>query len=73
MDLRAWQCGCDGVFWTNTARDSLMAVGKTPGIKKAVSEFRCGKRGAISKCEMRSGDGRNIQVLACDKKVSQGK
>ena len=33
-----------------------MAVGKTPGIKKAVSEFRCGKRDAISKYEMRSGD-----------------
>ena len=35
----------------------LMAVSKTPGIKKAVSEFRRGKRGAISRYEMRSGDG----------------
>ena len=35
----------------------LMVVSKTPGIKKAVSEFRCGKRDAISKYEMRSNDG----------------
>ena len=32
----------------------LMAVSKTPGIKKAVSEFRSGKRKAISRYEMRS-------------------
>ena len=35
----------------------LMAVSKTPGIKKAVSEFHSGKRGAISRYEMRSNDG----------------
>ena len=29
----------------------LMVVSKTPGIKNAVSEFRCGKRGAISSLE----------------------
>ena len=35
----------------------LMAVSKTHGIKKAVSEFRRGKRKAISRYEMRSNDG----------------
>ena len=35
----------------------LMAVSKTPEIKKAVLEFRRGKRDAISKYEMRSNDG----------------
>ena len=35
----------------------LMAVSKRPGIKNAVAEFRCGKRKAISKYEMRSGNG----------------
>ena len=35
----------------------LMAVSKTPGIKNAVAEFRCGKRKAISKYEMRSSNG----------------
>ena len=35
----------------------LMAVSKTPGIKKAVLEFRSGKRKAISRYEMRSNDG----------------
>ena len=34
----------------------LMAVSKTPGIKKAVSEFRSGKRKAIPRYEMRSND-----------------
>ena len=34
----------------------LMTVSKTPGIKKAVSEFRSGKRDAISRYEMRSND-----------------
>ena len=29
----------------------LMAVSKTSGIKNAVAEFRCGKRGAISSLE----------------------
>ena len=35
----------------------LMAVSKTPGIKKAVLEFRSGKRKAVSKYEMRSSNG----------------
>ena len=35
----------------------LMAVSKTPGIKKAVAEFRRGKRKAVSKYEMRSSNG----------------
>ena len=35
----------------------LMAVSKMPGIKKAVSEFRSGKRKAVSKYEMRSSNG----------------
>ena len=34
-----------------------MAVSKTPGIKNAVAEFRCGKRKAVSKYEMRSSNG----------------
>ena len=39
----------------------LMAVSKTPGIKKAVSEFRCGKRGVVSQYEMRSNDGTTLR------------
>ena len=35
----------------------LMAVSKRPGIKNAVAEFRCGKRKAVSKYEMRSSNG----------------
>ena len=35
----------------------LMAVSKMPGIKNAVAEFRCGKRKAVSKYEMRSSNG----------------
>ena len=35
----------------------LMAVSNTPGIKKAVAEFRRGKRKAVSKYEMRSSNG----------------
>ena len=46
----------------------LMAVSKTPGIKKAVSEFRCGKRGAISKYEMRSNDGTTFRFWLVIKK-----
>ena len=46
----------------------LMAVSKTPGIKKAVSEFRCGKRGAISRYEMRSGDGTTFRFWLVIKK-----
>ena len=46
----------------------LMAVSKTPGIKKAVSEFRCGKRDAISKYEMRSGDGTTFRFWLVIKK-----
>ena len=34
-----------------------MAVNKTPGIKKVVSEFRRGKRGALSQYKMRSNNG----------------
>ena len=46
----------------------LMAVSKTPGIKKAVSEFRCGKRGATSRYEMRSGDGATFRFWLVIKK-----
>ena len=46
----------------------LMAVGKRPGIKKAVSEFRRGKRGAISRYEMRSGDGTTFRFWLVVKK-----
>ena len=35
----------------------LMAVSKRPGIKKAVAEFRRGKRKAVSEYEMRSSNG----------------
>ena len=46
----------------------LMAVSKTPGIKKAVSEFRCGKRGATSRYEMRSGGGTTFRFWLVIKK-----
>ena len=46
----------------------LMAVSKTPGIKKAVSEFRSGKRKAISKYEMRSNDGTTFRFWLVIKK-----
>ena len=46
----------------------LMAVSKTPGIKKAVSEFRCGKRKAISRYEMRSNDGTTFRFWLVIKK-----
>ena len=46
----------------------LMAVSKTPGIKKAVAEFRRGKRGAISRYEMRSGDGATFRFWLVIKK-----
>ena len=45
-----------------------MAVSKTPGIKKAVSEFRRGKRKAISRYEMRSGDGATFRFWLVIKK-----
>ena len=46
----------------------LMAVSKTPGIKKAVSEFRRGKRKAISRYEMRSNDGTTFRFWLVIKK-----
>ena len=46
----------------------LMAVSKTPGIKKAVSEFRRGKRKAISRYEMRSNDGTTFRFWLVTKK-----
>ena len=46
----------------------LMAVSKTPGIKKAVSEFRSGKRKAISRYEMRSNDGTTFRFWPVIKK-----
>ena len=46
----------------------LMAVSKTPGIKKAVLEFRSGKRKAISKYEMRSNDGTTFRFWLVIKK-----
>ena len=49
----------------------LMAVSKTPGIKKAVSEFRCGKRDAISRYEMRSNDGTTFRFWLVIKNVSR--
>ena len=49
----------------------LMAVSKTPGIKKAVSEFRRGKRGAISRYKMRSGDGTTFRFWLVIKNVSR--
>ena len=48
----------DGMrFLDEHCKRFLMAASKTPGIKKAVSEFRSGKRKAISRYEMRSNDG----------------
>ena len=46
----------------------LMAVSKTPGIKKAVSEFHSGKRKAISRYEMRSNDGTTFRFWLVIKK-----
>ena len=46
----------------------LMAVSKTPGIKKAVAEFRRGKRKAVSKYEMRSNDGTTFRFWLVIKK-----
>ena len=46
----------------------LMAVSKTPGIRKAVSEFRRGKRGAVSQYEMRSNDGTTFRFRLVIKK-----
>ena len=46
----------------------LMAVSKMPGIKKAVSEFRSGKRKAISRYEMRSNDGTTFRFWLVIKK-----
>ena len=43
-------------FLDERGKRFLMVVSKTPGIKKAVSEFRSDKRDAISKYEMRSND-----------------
>ena len=49
----------------------LMAVSKTPGIKKAVLEFHCGKRKAISRYEMRSNDGTTFRFWLVIKNVSR--
>ena len=46
----------------------LMAVSKTPGIKNAVSEFRSGKRKAISRYEMRSSNGTTFRFWLVIKK-----
>ena len=46
----------------------LMAVSKTPEIKKAVSEFRRGKRKAIPRYEMRSNDGTTFRFWLVIKK-----
>ena len=46
----------------------LMAVSKTPEIKKAVSEFHSGKRDAISKYEMRSSNGTTFRFWLVIKK-----
>ena len=44
-------------FLNERGERPLMAVSKRPGIKNAVAEFRCGKRKAVSKYEMRSSNG----------------
>ena len=46
----------------------LMAVSKTPGIKKVVLEFRSGKRDAISRYEVRSNDGTTFRFWPVIKK-----
>ena len=55
-------------FLDGHGEEFLMAVSKTPGIKKAVLEFRSGKRGAISKYEMRSHDGTTFRFWPVIKK-----
>ena len=46
----------------------LMAVSKTPGIKKSVLEFRSGKRKAISRYDLRSHDGTTFRFWPVIKK-----
>ena len=51
-----------------TKKEFKVAISKTPGIKKAISEFRRGKRKAISRYEMRSGDGTTFRFWLVIKK-----
>ena len=55
-------------FLNERGEKFLMAVSKTPGIKKAVSEFRSGKRKAISRYEMRLNDGTAFRFQSVIKK-----
>ena len=55
-------------FLDKCAKRFLMAVSKMPGIKKAVLEFRSGKRDAITKYEMRSNDGTTFRFWPVIKK-----
>ena len=55
-------------FLDGHGKKFLMAVSKTPGIKKSVLEFRRGKRKAISKYEMRSNDGTTFRFWPVIKK-----
>ena len=58
-------------FLDECGKRFLVAVSKTPGIKKAVSEFRRGKRKAISRYEMRSSDGTTCRFWLVIKNVSR--
>ena len=63
-------------FLNERGERPLMAVSKRPGIKKAVSEFRRGKRDTISRYEMRSNDGTTFrfwQVIKKRLKEKKGK
>ena len=51
----------------------MIAVSKTPRIKKTSSEFRSGKRKAISKYEMRSNDGTTFRFWLVTKKRLRNK
>ena len=55
-------------FLDEHGKKFLMAVSKTSGIKKAVSEFHSGKRDAISRYEMRSNDGTTFRFWLVVKK-----
>ena len=58
-------------FLDECGKRFLMAVSKTPEIKKAVSEFCRGKRKAISRYEMRSNDGTTFRFWLVIKNVSR--
>ena len=58
-------------FLDEHSKRFLMAVSKTPGIKKVISEFHSSKRKAISRYEIRSNDGTTFRFWPRIKNVSR--